>query len=153
MKKTHVLISALALLLLAGCGGPTETNLEADADQPKLEPVAEAPSKVTDTRAKLAELDQQIRSMVGMAYADNVEQCRLAEVGHRPCGGPEYYMAYSTTTVDETVLHELIREHRDLQMSYQQEHGVMGTCEVIPRPQVVLQQGRCVAQPQQTSDR
>lgn len=138
--------SAFAVVLIAGCQ-PVSNTPEETVDAP----VTAAPKQVVDTRAKLAELDQQIRSMVGMAYADTLAQCRLAEVGHRPCGGPEYYMAYSTTTVDTKVLAELIREHRELQISYQEEHGLVGTCEVIPRPQLSLYQGRCVAQ--QTSDR
>jgi hypothetical protein len=145
MKTAYTTLTALAILGVVSCGGPTDGSLEPDANQPSVEPVAEAPGKVTDTRAKLAELNQQIRSMAGMAYADDLKQCRLAEVGHRPCGGPEYYLAYSTTTVDEKVLQELIREHRELQINYQREHDVMGTCEVIPRPQLALQEGRCVA--------
>lgn len=148
MKRTYGALTALALLTLVGCGGPADDNLDtgADANTTDYEPVAEAPGSVTDTRSKIAELDQQIRSMVGMAYADNVKQCRLAEVGHRPCGGPEYFIAYSTATVDATVLEELIREHRELQMNYQREHDVVGTCEVLPRPQLSLYEGRCVAQ-------
>lgn len=151
MKIAMLSLTGLSLLTLVACGGPNSTAQEMERDTAAPEPVVEAPGQVTDTRAKLAELDQQIRSMVGMAYADNLKQCRLAEVGHRPCGGPEYYIAYSITTVDENVLQELIREHRELQMSYQKEHGVMGTCEVIPRPQLTMHEGRCVAQ--QTLDR
>ncbi|MFC0444282.1 hypothetical protein ACFOD1_03105 [Pseudidiomarina halophila] len=97
--------------------------------------------------SRIAGLDQQIRSMIGMAYADNLEQCRLAEIGHRPCGGPQYYMAYSTTALDEEALLELIAEHRALQTRFQQENDIVGTCEVLPRPQLTLQGGRCVASP------
>ena len=151
MKTSYLSLTALVFFSLAACSGPANEEVSAEP-KAELEPVAQAPGKVTDTRAKIAELDQQIRSLVGMAYADTVKQCRLAEVGHRPCGGPEYYLAYSITTVDENVLQELIREHRDLQMSYQREHDVVGTCEVLPRPLLSLYEGRCVAQ-QSTLDR
>ncbi|MDN7124584.1 hypothetical protein [Pseudidiomarina terrestris] len=130
------LIAGATLALLAGCNGPSEEPLQS-------QPTAAA----EDPQAQMAGLDQQIRSMIGMAYADNLEQCRLAEVGHRPCGGPQYYIAYSTTTVDEAVLQKLIAEHRQLQINYQQRHDVVGTCEVIPRPQLTMQGGRCIASP------
>ncbi|RUO61821.1 hypothetical protein [Pseudidiomarina insulisalsae] len=137
-------LSAVAVMLLLGCGGPQQPA--ADEQQQVTTPdETVANPELVDNRAKLAELDQQIRSMVGMAYAENIEQCRLAEVGHRPCGGPQYYMAYSTATVDEAVLQELINEHLQLQIAYQRDHDIVGTCEVIPRPAVTLQGGRCVA--------
>lgn len=129
------LITGATLALLVGCNGPSEEPLQS-------EPVA-----VEDPQVQMAGLDQQIRSMIGMAYADSLEQCRLAEVGHRPCGGPQYYMAYSTSTVDENVLEKLIAEHRKLQISYQEQHDVVGTCEVIPRPVLALEGGRCIASP------
>lgn len=128
----YLVISA-SIALLVGCGGP--------AEEPRTEPMTE----VEDTQARLAGLDQQIRSMIGMAYADSVEQCRLAEVGRRPCGGPDYYMAYSTAAVDESALLELIADHRKLQNSYQQQNDIVGTCEVIPKPVLTLQGGRCIA--------
>lgn len=129
------LIGSAALLVLVGCGGPEE------------EPLPTPPVEVEEIQARMAGLDQQIRSMIGMAYADNLEQCRLAEVGHRPCGGPQYYMAYSTTALDEDALLELIAEHRALQTKFQQENDIVGTCEVLPRPQLTLQGGRCIASP------
>lgn len=129
------LITSATLLLLVGCGGPEE------------EPLAAPPVEVEEIQARMAGLDQQIRSMIGMAYADSLEQCRLAEVGHRPCGGPQYYMAYSTTALDEDALLELIAEHRALQTRFQQENDIVGTCEVLPRPQLTLQGGRCIASP------
>ena len=115
---------------------------------PQQETVAEPEIVLQDQQQmqnQITEMDQQIRSMVGMAYAEDAKQCRLAEVGHRPCGGPDYYLGYSTSTVDAEVLAKLINEHRQLQQAYQQEFGIMGTCEVIPRPVVTLQGGRCVA--------
>ncbi|MGQ4276421.1 hypothetical protein ACQ5ES_05175 [Pseudidiomarina sp. E22-M8] len=132
------LITSVTLLLLAGCGGPKEEPLPKQPSQP---------IEVEEAQARMAGLDQQIRSMIGMAYADNLEQCRLAEVGHRPCGGPQYYMAYSTTALDEEALLELIAEHRQLQTSYQQQNDIVGTCEVLPRPVLTLQGGRCIASP------
>ncbi|KFZ28340.1 hypothetical protein IDAT_10085 [Pseudidiomarina atlantica] len=136
---------AFGLTLLTGCGGSIEepsqsVSAELSTEQPEMEPAR-------DSQAEFAELDQQIRSMIGMAYADNLEQCKLAAIGHRPCGGPEYYMAYSTAALDEQVLLKLIDEHRELQTAFQQDNDIVGTCEMISKPLVVLNGGRCLAQP------
>ncbi|RUO74442.1 hypothetical protein CWI80_03630 [Pseudidiomarina sediminum] len=130
------LLVASMTLALAGCSGAEM----APRNTPEAQP------QVVATAATVAELDQQIRSMVGMAYAEDFAQCRLAEVGHRPCGGPQYFIAYSTASVDEKTLLSLIDEHRQLQQDYQQKHGVVGTCEVLQRPSLAYVDGRCVAQ-------
>lgn len=129
-----VLIGSL-VLALAGCSGAEQAPLHTPVAQPQVVGAA-----------TVAEMDQQIRSMIGMAYAEDFSQCRLAEVGHRPCGGPAYYIAYSTSSVDEQALLTLIKEHREQQIAYQRKHDVVGTCEMITRPSLGYVDGRCVAQ-------
>ncbi|WP_417685326.1 hypothetical protein [Pseudidiomarina gelatinasegens] len=139
-------LSAIALLvLLSGCVDAErvdETKAEngATTAEQAMEPAAAAMRN-----ARIAALDNQIRTMVGIPRADSLEQCKLAEVGKRACGGPEYYIAYSTQVTDEQALQKLITEYTQLRVEHIQATQEMSTCEVIPRPQLTIENGICRA--------
>lgn len=143
-------LSAIALLvLLSGCVDAErvdETQADnvaqngASAAEQAMEPAAAAMRN-----ARIAALDNQIRTMVGIPRADSLDQCRLAEVGKRACGGPEYYIAYSTQVTDEQAMQKLITEYTQLRVEHIQATQEMSTCEVIPRPQLTIENGICRA--------
>lgn len=103
------------------------------------------PAADANRGARLAELDNQIRTMVGIARADSFDQCRLTAVGKRACGGPEYYIAYSTKVTDEKALQKLVNEYTQLRNEHINATQEMSTCEVIPEPQLSLENGVCRA--------
>lgn len=166
------ILSAVAMtMVLAGCGqggrdDQPESNsdleqalaeLQQDSKQLSSDVVKSVEQVLRDTEATiedktaaLRELDMDIRELVGVPYADNLSQCRLLEVGSRPCGGPEYYMAYSTKNTDPDVIRPLVDSYSELQSWFHQEHDIMGTCEVIPEPNLTISNGICVAQPAET---
>lgn len=143
-------LSAIALLvLLSGCVDAeqveeTQTSNVAENGATAAEQAME-PAAAAMRNARIAALDNQIRTMVGIPRADSVEQCKLAEVGKRACGGPEYYMAYSTQVTDEQAMQKLITEYTQLRVEHIQVTQEMSTCEVIPRPQLTLENGICRA--------
>lgn len=165
------ILSAVAIaLLLTGCGQPSDDNsdtsaeleqtlteLQQEGEQLSSEVVKRVEQVMQDSEATIEEktaalrdLDMDIRELVGVPYADDLSQCRLMEVGSRPCGGPEYYLPYSTKSVDPEVLKPLVDSYTELQSWFHDEHEVMGTCEVIPEPNLTINNGICVAHPTET---
>jgi hypothetical protein len=47
---------------------------------------------------------QNIRALIGDAACDDDAQCRTIAVGTKACGGPEYYLAWSTKRTDPIAL-------------------------------------------------
>lgn len=141
-------LSILALALaISGCVDSEQANNEGEQRMPNdieqeqsVDPAADA-----NRGARLAELDNQIRTMVGIARADSFDQCRLTAVGKRACGGPEYYIAYSTKVTDEKALQKLVNEYTQLRNEHINATQEMSTCEVIPEPQLSLENGVCRA--------
>ena len=143
-------LSAIALLvLLSGCVDAEQVD-ETQADNVAKNGASAAeqamePAAAAMRNARIAALDNQIRTMVGIPRADSLEQCKLAEVGKRACGGPEYYIAYSTQVTDEQAMQKLITEYTQLRVEHIQATQEMSTCEVIPRPQLTIENGICRA--------
>ncbi len=143
-------LSAIALLvLLSGCVDAEQVD-ETQADNGAKNGASAAeqamePAAAAMRNARIAALDNQIRTMVGIPRADSLEQCKLAEVGKRACGGPEYYIAYSTQVTDEQAMQKLITEYTQLRVEHIQATQEMSTCEVIPRPQLTIENGICRA--------
>ncbi|WP_417658856.1 hypothetical protein [Pseudidiomarina sp.] len=147
-------LSTIALLVLLGGCVDAERVDETQADNgaqngsqngATVAEQAMEPAAAAMRNARIAALDNQIRTMVSIPRADSLEQCKLAEVGKRACGGPEYYIAYSTQVTDEQVLQKLITEYTQLRVEHIQATQEMSTCEVIPRPQLTIENGICRA--------
>lgn len=154
MKKIlHATVVALAGTLLFACSDKPADTLETAAEQ---EQIAEAEATAIDNMdaeqagAKLAQMNNAIRSMVGVATATELSQCRMLKVGARPCGGPEYYIAYSTENVDPETIETMAEEYTELRRWLNEEQQMMGTCEVIPEAKLSLQGGVCRALPTET---
>lgn len=149
MKRKDALMSlALALSLgLMGCGNDVDETV----------PMASAEEAVSHTTTDLATAPNEgeadtidtllhaIREQVGNPQASSREQCRVAGIGHRPCGGPERYLLYSTQTTDEVKLLPMLQRYNALVRQRVQEEGRVGTCEVLPEPGVIVRGGVCVA--------
>ncbi len=150
---TKGLTQALGILTFAfaitGCVDAEQANSDGNLSMPNQMEQEQSVDPAADASrdARIAELDNQIRSMVGIARADSYDQCRLAAVGKRACGGPEYYIAYSTKETDEKALQQLVDEYTQLRIEHIQATQEMSTCEVIPEPQLSLENGICRATP------
>lgn len=114
------------VLLLAGCGSTSTPEAQAPGDD-------------------LAELRRQIDVEIGEAEAGSVAACRVMPLGHKPCGGPAGYVAYSTEASDEGRLRALAERYTDLQRAWNEERGMMSDCAITPEPEPALEGGRCVA--------
>lgn len=81
-----------------------------------------------------AELRAQIEREIGEPRCSEDAQCRSLGVGHRPCGGPEQYLAYSTLSAKPERLQKLAEAQRAARRAEHQASGRIGACVVLVDP-------------------
>ena len=83
---------------------------------------------------------------IGDARCDTDAQCRTMPVGHKACGGPERWVAWSTLATDESVLRRRIDDYSLGQAQLQRDRGLMSNCAVVPDPGAACVARRCELQ-------
>ncbi|MBV2129165.1 hypothetical protein [Arsukibacterium indicum] len=148
---------ALLVLLLAtaGCQQGQAANNERVAPEPLVEaidpqkdPIAavKAKEKQMSTLTNAADVDrlrQEALALIGDAKADDNSQCRVTGFGHKPCGGPERYIAYSTRDGKEAEILKKIAAYNAAAEAENMRLGRMSDCAVVPKPAVELSGGQC----------
>jgi hypothetical protein len=86
-----------------------------------------------------------IESLVGDAACDADAQCRTIGIGHKPCGGPTRYIAWSTLRTDAQALQAAVARQAAEQRREQTIEGRASTCEVVPDPGAYCEPGAPVA--------
>ncbi|MCJ8317705.1 hypothetical protein [Idiomarina sp.] len=130
--------------LITGCG----QNERAAAEGQQKQPVTEL-TKASD----LKELELEVRRMVKTPAADNPEQCKIVEMGQKPCGGPERYLLYSEKTMnadEREVFLEKLKQYNELSRRFSEKSEMVSDCKVLPKPTAVLQKGFCIPAEQNT---
>lgn len=87
---------------------------------------------------------QQIKTEIGDAACDNSQQCRTLPVGHRACGGPDGYLAYSTKSSDSGKLARMAADDSAARKEQATKSGMISTCQAILDPGATCSAGRCV---------
>lgn len=122
----------LAALALAGCQARPATSPPAATGVGEGVPADEA--------ALLA----RIRAEIGDARCSSDAQCRTLAVGHKPCGGPQQWWAWSTANARAEPLQRWAAELAALQQQRQQAEGRVSDCRYLPDPGAVCEAQRCV---------
>jgi hypothetical protein len=86
----------------------------------------------------------RIQAHIGKAPCDTNAQCRTLPIGHRACGGPESWLAWSTVNGQADQLQRWSAELAAQQKQDQQRRGLMSTCQVQPDPGAVCVKKQCV---------
>lgn len=76
----------------------------------------------------------QIGRLIGVAACRTDEQCRVTEIGWRPCGGPESFRAWSTRDTNAQALQVQLDRYAQKRRSLQEQEGLLSTCQVLPKP-------------------
>lgn len=118
----------LSCVLISACAAPAKPSA-APASAPTALPASAAP------------LAQQVRDEIGDAACTSNSQCRTIGVGHRACGGPEAWLAWSTSTTNESKLKPLVDAHTQARKAEVERSGMMSICAMLPDPGA-----QCVAQ-------
>lgn len=99
-----------------------------------------APAAPADEAALLA----RIRAEIGDAPCSSDAQCRTLAIGHKACGGPQQWWAWSTANGQADRLQAWAGELARLQQQRQEASGMASNCQYIGDPGAVCQAQRCV---------
>lgn len=97
----------LLLILLLSCAGCSAV----DPTPSTAIPLVATPSALPGEDA--ASLLVQIRNTIGSASCTESIQCKTVGVGARTCGGPEGYLAFSTSVTVPAALEALAARHAE----------------------------------------
>jgi hypothetical protein len=124
----------LILLLLAGCAACSTGATPQSQQAPRTPP---APREAQgDTLAR-------IRAMVGTPSCSSDAQCHSLPVGHRACGGPESYLAWSSANTSQQELQALAERYKEERRAADAASGMLSTCRFMPDPGAVCRAGAC----------
>lgn len=97
-----------------------------------------------DLKAQILQERAEIKKLIGEAKADSPTQCRVMALGHKACGGPEAYVAYSIAQTDEALLLQHAQRYKELQQLWQKTEGMYSDCAIVLKQNVSWVDGYCV---------
>lgn len=93
---------------------------------------------------ELPKLRKQIVQLIGMPRCGNLVNCRIVELGSRPCGGPAEYMTFNTFSADQAAIETKVSEYNFAYDEWLATRPSGGACVKLPRPVAACVNGRCV---------
>lgn len=105
-----------------------------------------AAAHMTDTvNSVLADISDDLLNMTGNASCTSDAQCSTVAVGYRSCGGPAWFLPYSTSETDGIELERVAAEHRRHSRSLVGLLGLISTCDALSSPNPMCVAGQCTA--------
>jgi hypothetical protein len=140
---------AVTLAVLTSACGPTARQGEGPAGETPRHgeaPTQGVPATPNETaQQRVQRLEREARALVRAEGCQTGGECRAAPVGDRPCGGPRTYLVYCARTTDSVALYRKLDELARAERAYNQEQGLMSTCEFRTPPAVTAEAGSCRA--------
>lgn len=137
------LLNGVCFVLLAGM----LLGCDDVENQTEMKSESKLPQTTVESAGDIKELGLEVRRMIKTPAADSPKQCKIVEMGHKPCGGPERYLLYSekTMTPDEVeqFLQKLARYNK-MTEQLSQKSGMVSDCKIEPQPTTVVRNGFCV---------
>jgi len=133
--QTYATAALTALFLLTGCSTvPKQTDgLVTQLDGP-----------LAQLQVDTKQLYQRLQRLTTDKSCIEDQQCRVLAVGSRPCGGPEQFLAYSSTQTDSKLLAITNDRYRKIKQEQQLRLGLLSNCQMLTEPAVQCQQQQCV---------
>lgn len=159
--RVSICLSVISAFMLSACAMPDPVRPPAVQPPPTNAAVAPTQSAVLPAgtpdplRAELdgplaqlqvdtRQLFQRLVRLTDDKQCQTDNQCEVLPVGNKPCGGPEQYMAYSTTATDQKLLQYTQERYSKLKTEQQKRLGVVSTCQILPKPTAICQAKQCV---------
>jgi hypothetical protein len=130
----------LILLLLASCAA---CSTGAATSSPQTAPSPPSQSSAPAANAGQGDTLARIRAMIGTPSCSSDAQCHTLAIGHRACGGPESYMAWSSASTPQAELQALGERYQQERRAADAASGMMSTCQFMPDPGAVCRAGAC----------
>ena len=86
----------------------------------------------------------RIQAAVGDANCGSDAQCRTLPIGEKACGGPERWLAWSTTSPKAGQLPAWAAELATLARQRNQRSGMLSNCQYMPDPGAACRDQHCV---------
>ncbi len=93
-----------------------------------------------------ATLRQRIVTEIGTPQCASSAQCRTLALGAKACGGPQTWLAWSTSVSREDTLRALSDELAAVQRLHHAQSGMVSNCRYMADPGAVCQANQCVLQ-------
>ncbi len=91
---------------------------------------------------KLEQLRQEIDVLAEQYPCENPDEWRFAPIGHKSCGGPTAYIAYSTK-LDTVSFLKKVETYTNVQKAYNEKWQVASFCDYLTPPShVVCEDGK-----------
>lgn len=98
------------------------------------------------TTGELDKLKAEIIDLISDKSCQDAGDCATIAFGAKPCGGPNSYLIFAKSKVDQTLLEDKVNNFNKLEHQFNVENGVLSDCAVVTPPQVTCQDGVCAAQ-------
>lgn len=93
----------------------------------------------------IVRLENQAKAIARSSGCGSTEQCRVAPVGAKACGGPRYYISYCARSTDSAALFRKLDQVAAAERAYNRKYNIMSTCEFAVPPTPLLSGGACTA--------
>ena len=86
---------------------------------------------------------EQIRTLLGKASCTDSSQCHTVPIGARACGGPQRYLAWSSTDTSGDALQALADRYKAERQAEIKAKGEISDCRFLVDPGAVCRAGTC----------
>jgi len=90
-----------------------------------------------EDRERLMEQFAEIQELSNSVSCDNADEWSFTAYGSKACGGPQGYIAYANTT-DERAFLDLVEQHSDAEMIFNEKWAIISDCAVVSPPSYVI---------------
>lgn len=132
----------LCILLNIAC-----TNNEVSEAEAIAQPLTVAPSEInSNDNLPLKPVSPLaiLNDLIGL-NCESDKECKVAGIGHSPCGGHVRYVVYSETDSEVKMLRSKIDSYNELQKQKNIKEKKLGICQHIPAPATACSENRCIA--------
>ena len=77
---------------------------------------------------------ESIIALIGDGACDNDSQCKTIAIGAKACGGPEYYLAWSTKRTDGAALRQAAQSELTARRNMNVNPGMRSNCVFVADP-------------------
>ena len=92
---------------------------------------------------QIATLEREALALAHNDGCSTADQCRVAPVGAKACGGPRYWITWCPATTDSAALFQKLDELHTAEQNFNKVHGVISDCSIVGPPSPVVSAGVC----------